>query len=57
MILLRESGVISTFLQYIGLIDGPIEFLYTDATIMLGLVYSEHVVYGSAININLRQSR
>lgn len=40
MILLRESGVISTFLQYIGLIEGPIEFLYTDATIMLGLVYS-----------------
>ena len=40
MILLRESGVISTFLQYIGLTDGPIEFLYTDATIMLGLVYS-----------------
>jgi spermidine/putrescine transport system permease protein len=40
MILLRESGVISSFLQYIGLVDGPIEFLYTDATIMLGLVYS-----------------
>jgi spermidine/putrescine transport system permease protein len=40
MILLRESGVISTFLQYIGFVDGPIEFLYTDATIMLGLVYS-----------------
>jgi spermidine/putrescine transport system permease protein len=40
MILLRESGVISTFLQYIGFVDGPIEFLYTDATIMLGLVYT-----------------
>lgn len=40
MILLRESGVISTFLQYIGFVQGPIEFLYTDATIMLGLVYS-----------------
>jgi spermidine/putrescine transport system permease protein len=40
MILLRESGVISNFLQYTGLVDGPIEFLYTDATIMLGLVYS-----------------
>mgnify|MGYP003638737486 FL=1 len=40
MILLRESGVISSFLQYIGLVQGPIEFLYTDATIMLGLVYS-----------------
>ena len=40
MILLRESGVISSFLQYIGFVQGPIEFLYTDATIMLGLVYS-----------------
>ena len=40
MILLRESGVISSFLQYIGFTEGPIEFLYTDATIMLGLVYS-----------------
>ena len=40
MILLRESGVISSFLQYIGFVQGPIEFLYTDATIMLGLIYS-----------------
>ena len=40
MILLRESGVVSSFLQYIGITEGPIEFLYTDATIMLGLVYS-----------------
>jgi spermidine/putrescine transport system permease protein len=40
MILLRESGVVSNFLQWTGLIDGPIELLYTDATIMLGLVYT-----------------
>ncbi|NRA88182.1 MAG: ABC transporter permease [Rhizobiales bacterium] len=40
MILLRESGILSSFLQYTGLADGPIEFLYTDATIMLGLVYT-----------------
>ncbi len=40
MILLRESGVLSSFLQKVGLVDGPIEFLYTDATIMLGLVYT-----------------
>jgi spermidine/putrescine transport system permease protein len=40
MILLRESGVISTFLQWSGLSDGPVELLYTDATIMLGLVYT-----------------
>jgi len=40
MILLRESGVISNFLQWSGLAAGPVELLYTDATIMLGLVYS-----------------
>lgn len=40
MILLRETGVISTFLQYIGLSDGPIEFLYNDVSIMVGLVYT-----------------
>ncbi len=40
MILLRESGVISNFLQWSGLASGPVELLYTDATIMLGLVYT-----------------
>ena len=40
MILLRESGVISSLLQYLGITEAPIEFLYTDATIMLGLVYT-----------------
>lgn len=40
MILLRESGVISSFLQWSGLTDSGVELLYTDATIMLGLVYS-----------------
>lgn len=40
MILLRESGVISNVLQWSGLVDGPVELLYTDATIMLGLVYT-----------------
>ncbi len=40
MILLRETGVISSFLQYIGLTDGPIEFLYNDVSIMVGLVYT-----------------
>lgn len=40
MILLRESGVISTSLQWLGLADSGVELLYTDATIMLGLVYS-----------------
>lgn len=40
MILLRETGVVSNFLQYIGLSSGPIEFLYNDAAIMIGLVYT-----------------
>lgn len=40
MILLRETGVISSFLQYVGVLDGPTEFLYNDGAIMLGLVYT-----------------
>ncbi|EOD78245.1 Spermidine Putrescine ABC transporter permease component PotB [Grimontia indica] len=40
MILLRESGLVSGFLQYLGLADQPVELLYNDATIMLGLVYT-----------------
>lgn len=40
MILLRESGVISNFLQWAGLADGPVEMLYNDAAIMVGLVYT-----------------
>lgn len=40
MILLRETGVISGFLQSIGVIDAPIEFLYNDAAIVIGLVYT-----------------
>ena len=40
MILLRETGVFSSFLQFVGVVDGPIEFLYNDAAIMTGLVYT-----------------
>lgn len=40
MILLRETGVLSSFLQYLGVVSGPVEFLYNDAAIMTGLVYS-----------------
>ncbi|MDW3221713.1 MAG: ABC transporter permease [Paracoccaceae bacterium] len=40
MILLRETGVLSSFLQYIGAVSGPVEFLYNDAAIMTGLVYT-----------------
>jgi spermidine/putrescine transport system permease protein len=40
MILLRESGVISGLLQWTGLAAGPVEMLYNDASIMVGLVYT-----------------
>ena len=40
MILLRETGVISNALQWTGLLSGPVELLYNDAAIMVGLVYT-----------------
>ncbi|MDB2407386.1 ABC transporter permease [Jannaschia sp.] len=40
IILLRETGVISGFLQWSGLSAGPIEMLYNDAAMMMGLVYT-----------------
>jgi spermidine/putrescine transport system permease protein len=40
MILLRESGVLPAFLAQLGLTNGPVELLYHDATILVGLVYT-----------------
>lgn len=40
MILLRETGVFSSLLQWSGLAAGPVEMLYNDAAIMVGLVYT-----------------
>jgi len=40
MILLRETGIISKSLQWLGLTDAPVEMLYNDAAIMVGLVYT-----------------
>ncbi len=40
IILLRETGVISGLLQSLGLADQPVEMLYNDAAMMLGLVYT-----------------
>jgi len=40
ILLLRETGVISSTLQAIGLIDGPVEMLYNDVTVVVGLVYT-----------------
>ena len=40
MILLRETGLFSSLLQWAGLVDGPVEMLYNDVAIMVGLVYT-----------------
>lgn len=40
MILLRESGVINHFFLKLGILDRPVEMLYNDATMVLGLVYT-----------------
>ena len=40
MILLRETGVVSSVLQWTGIVDGPVELLYNDATVVVGLVYT-----------------
>jgi len=40
MILLRESGVINHFLIRLGILNQPIEMLYNDVTMIMGLVYT-----------------
>ncbi len=40
MILLRESGVINHFLVKLGILNQPVELLYNDATMIMGLVYT-----------------
>jgi spermidine/putrescine transport system permease protein len=40
MILLRESGVLPRFIVDLGITAAPIEMLYHDATILVGLVYT-----------------
>jgi spermidine/putrescine transport system permease protein len=40
MILLRESGVLPGLLVHLGLTAQPVELLYHDATILVGLVYT-----------------
>ncbi|HLY51846.1 MAG TPA: ABC transporter permease [Steroidobacteraceae bacterium] len=40
MILLRESGVLPAILVHLGLTAQPVELLYHDATILVGLVYT-----------------
>lgn len=40
MLILRETGVLSGFLQWAGITSGPVEFLYNDVTVMVGLIYT-----------------
>jgi len=40
ILLLRETGVISGVLQWTGLISEPVEMLYNDAAVIVGLVYT-----------------
>lgn len=39
-IILRQTGLINSFLMDIGLIAAPLRILYTDTAVMVGLVYS-----------------
>lgn len=40
ILLLRGSGVVNNSLMGLGLIDQPLELLYTDGAVLLGLVYT-----------------
>lgn len=40
ILLLRGSGVVNTSLMGLGLIDQPLQLLYTDGAVLLGLVYT-----------------
>jgi len=40
MILLRESGIVNHFLLRFGILERPVEMLYNDATMVMGLVYT-----------------
>lgn len=40
IMLLRETGIVSGALQWIGIVDQPVEMLYNDVTVVIGLVYA-----------------
>lgn len=40
IVLLRNTGVINNLLQWLGLIKQPIEMLYTEGAVQVGLVYT-----------------
>jgi len=39
MLLLKPSGLINEFLTYIGLINTPLQMLFTETAVLIGLVY------------------
>lgn len=40
IMLLRETGIVSALLQWTGMVSGPVELLYNDVTVIIGLVYT-----------------
>ncbi|GLS18302.1 peptide ABC transporter permease [Labrys miyagiensis] len=40
MLILRETGLLSNLLQFLHITSGPVEFLYNDVAMMIGLVYT-----------------
>jgi spermidine/putrescine transport system permease protein len=40
LFLLRDTGLINTFLQKLGIIHSPLPLLYNDGAVLLGLVYA-----------------
>ncbi|MBL6929027.1 MAG: ABC transporter permease [Rhodospirillales bacterium] len=40
ILLLRETGIVSGLLQWTGILGSPMEFLYNDAAVIVGLVYT-----------------
>ncbi|MCW1841924.1 ABC transporter permease [Prosthecomicrobium hirschii] len=40
MMILRETGLLSNLLVWAGITTGPVEFLYNDVVVMIGLVYT-----------------
>jgi spermidine/putrescine transport system permease protein len=41
MLILRAEGLVNTVLQWAGVIDQPLNLLYTQTAVMIGLVYGE----------------
>jgi spermidine/putrescine transport system permease protein len=40
IVLLRETGLVSDLLQALGIVNHPVEMLYNDVTVVIGLLYT-----------------